>query len=79
MQTPPGDVMLDPRPGGKGSRHDPVVLVLRGPRLLEPLLPRGPQVVGLGFDTAGLGRAREQHELRSLVNGSAPVSFSCGQ
>jgi DNA-binding HxlR family transcriptional regulator len=41
VAPPPGDVMLEPRPGAKSRRQDPVAIALRGPhRLLEPLLPR---------------------------------------
>jgi len=43
MTPHPGDVMLEPRPGGHGRRQDPVAVALRAPhRLLEPLLPATP-------------------------------------
>ena len=41
VAPPPDNVMLEPRPGAKSRRQDPVAIALAGPhRLLEPLLPR---------------------------------------
>jgi hypothetical protein len=41
VAPPPDNIMLEPRPGAKSRRQDPVAIALGGPhRLLEPLLPR---------------------------------------
>lgn len=41
VAPPPDNIMLEPRPGAKSRRQDPVAIALGGPHhLLEPLLPR---------------------------------------